>query len=358
MNQKNIDQTVLLVSNCRLNENNGRAEKFRTRKRLLAERGWQLKVGYVDPSLTGLLIGLPILIRKARDADVINSVSNPPHLQIAGGIIARATNTPWLAEFRDPLVENPDVNPNSIAAAIRKKIETHIVSSANKIIWYDGIQISDDYFDKTYTNTSNIEQLPPIGFETEKFDTIAPKPFELFTITYAGSFYDGWIEPYEFLQGLNTYITKTNNQTIQALFYGDWDDNYKQFVSERGISNCVQTYSFVPHQKIVSVLKGSDVLLYIGGTDTRNSNNLPSKLYDYIGAKRPILALADPSFRVAEVIRNYELGIVVHPDDTEKIAQAIERLVAGEFEFEPNSATEFTRERSTKAYVKALESIT
>ncbi|ELZ17698.1 glycosyltransferase [Natrinema limicola] len=357
MTESEPDRTVLLVSNRRLNENTGRAEKFKTRKKLLAERGWQLEVGYVEPSLTELPIGMRTVVRKARDADVINSVSNPPHLQIAGGIAGRVTGTPWLAEFRDPLVENPDVNLGSPAARIRKQLESYIITHADKVVWYDGIQIADDYFIDTYSDVSNVEQLPPIGFEAEKFNAITPESFEPFTITYAGSFYDGWIEPYGFLRGLDAYIEGANNPNIQAHFYGDWDSDYQHAVSEEGIGDYVQTHSFVPHEEIVGVLKGSDALLYVGGTDPRNSNNLPSKLYDYIGARQPILALVDPNFRVAEVIRDYGLGIVAHPENTEEIHKAITRLVNGEFNFEPASATEFTRERSSAAYIEALEAI-
>lgn len=350
-------KTVLLISNRHLDENSGRAEKFRTRKKLLAQHGWKLEVSYVEPSLTGLPTGMPTVVQRARDADVINSVSNPPHLQIAGGVAAGVTGTPWLAEFRDPLVKNPDVAPNTPAAWFRKYLERYIVTHADKVVWYDGIQIHDNYFADTYSDVSNVEQLPPIGFEAEKFDAITPRSFEPFTITYAGSFYDGWIEPYGFLQGLNAYVEEVDNPNIQALFYGDWDADYQRAVSNAGISDYIQTHSFVPHEEIVGVLKGSDALLYIGGTDPRNSNNLPSKLYDYIGARQPILALVDPTFRVADVIREYGLGIVAHPEDTEEIRDAIERLVNGEFEFELTSATEFTRERSSAAYVEALESI-
>lgn len=350
-------KTVLLVSNRQLNENSGRAEKFRTRKRLLAEHGWQLEVSHVEPSLTGLPIGTRTVVQKARDADVINSVSNPPHLQIAGGVAARITDTPWLAEFRDPLVENPDVDPDSPAAWLRKYLEGYIITHADKVVWYDGIQIHDDYFTDTYSDVSNVKKLPPIGFEAKKFDAITPESFEPFTLTYAGSFYDGWIEPYRFLQGFRAFIKEENDPNIRALFYGDWDNDYQRAVSDAGIDDYIQTHPFVPHEEIVSVLKGSDALLYIGGTDPRNSNNLPSKLYDYIGARQPILALVKPTFRVAEVLRDYGLGIVAHPENTEEIRDAIARLVNGEFEFEPTTATEFTREKSSAAYAEALESI-
>ena len=357
MTEREYNQTVLLVSNCRLNENTGRAEKFNTRQELLAERGWELEVSYVEPSLTGLLTGTYSTIRKARSADVVNSVSNPPHLQIAGGIAALATDTPWLAEFRDPLVQNPDVDLNSLAAQLRKYVEGSVIKYADKVVWYDGIQLKDSYFANTYSEVSNVEKIPPIGFEAKKFDSVPPTQFKKFTITYAGSFYDGWIEPYRFFEGFSEYLHKNSNPNVQALFYGDWKEDYDCAVDDLNIGEYIQTHSFVPHNEIVGILKGSDALLYIGGTDPRNKNNIPSKIYDYIGSKKPIIALAGPEFRVSKLIRNYDLGIVIHPENTEGVCEAITQIAKGEFEFNPTDSAEFTRERSTAAYIAALNSI-
>lgn len=355
--------TVLLVSNRRLDENAGRAEKFATRARLLRERGWDLEVGYVEPTLSGLPIGIGRCLQKARRADVINSVSNPPHTQIAGAVTARLTGTPWLAEFRDPLVENPDVAEQSLAARIRRGLERYILTHADRVAWYDGIQIPDDYFAREYPGvpSERYVQLPPIGFEEEKFTSIEPASFDRFTVTYAGSFYEGWIEPYTFLEGFGTFLSDgTDSRAAQALFYGDWSDEYARAAGEAGVDEYVEPRPFVPHEEIVSVLKGSDALLYVGGDDPRNRLNLPSKLYDYIGARRPILAIVDPSFRVAEVIREHGLGIVVEPGDADGVAEALEQIQSGAFEYPQDTATvdQFTRSRSTDAYVEILDRLT
>lgn len=357
-------RTVLLVSNRRLEENAGRAEKFATRKRLLRERGWDLRVGYVEPTVTGLPVGTARCVRLAREADVVNSVSNPPHLQIAGAVAARATGTPWLAEFRDPLVENPDVASGSLAARARRRLERYVLTHADRVVWYDGIQLPDDYFAREYPDvpSDRYRQLPPIGFERETFDAVVPEQFDAFTVTYAGSFYEGWIEPYTFLDGLGRFVDESevgDPGVVQALFYGDWGADYERAAREAGVAEHVDPRPFVPHEEVVAVMKGSDAVLYVGGDDPRNRRNLPTKLYDYIGCGRPILAIVDPSFRVAEVIREHGFGIVVQPGDAEGVCEALERIRSGAFEYDPSSeaVAQFARERSTDAYVDALEDV-
>jgi glycosyltransferase involved in cell wall biosynthesis len=355
------DRTVLLVSNRRLDENAGRAEKFATRARLLRERGWDLRVGYVEPTATGLPVGTARCLRLAREADVVNSVSNPPQLQIAGAVAARLTDTPWVAEFRDPLVENPDVDPDSAAALVRRRLERYVLTHADRVVWYDGIQLPDDYFAREYPSVpaDRYEKLPPIGFERETFERVEPRSFDRFTVAYAGSFYEGWIEPYTFLEGLGAFVEATPEADPQALFYGDWSDDYERAAGEAGVADHVVPRPFVPHEEIVSVLKGADALLYVGGDDPRNRLNLPSKLYDYVGAGRPILAVVDPSFRVADVVREEGFGLVVEPGDAADLADALERLYAGGFDYAPDPETiaGYTRERSTDAYVAALEAV-
>lgn len=354
-------RTVLLVSNRRFDENAGRAAKFRTRADRLGERGWDLTLGYVEPTATGVPVGIARCLRLAREADVINSVSNPPQLQIVGGVVARLTGTPWVAEFRDPLVSNPDVNPDSVAATIRRRLERYVVTHADAVIWYDGIQIRDDYFEETYPDvlTDRVRKLPPIGFDEETFDDVDPDEPDSFTITYAGSFYEGWIEPHAFLRGLRDYVDTSEDSDVQARFYGDWNESYGEMVANLDVSDHVETHSFVPHEEIVGILKGSDALLYVGGDDPRNEHNLPSKLYDYIGARRPILAVVDPEFRVADVVRENGFGIVVEPGDRAGVADAIERLRTGDFEYAPadDDVTRFTRNHSLDAYVDALDSV-
>jgi glycosyltransferase involved in cell wall biosynthesis len=328
---------------------------------LLDEQGWNLEIGYVEPTFSGLSMGIGRIIRQARRVDVINSVSNPPHLQVAGAIAAGTTGTPWLAEFRDPLVENPDVAEGSLSKRLRRQIERYILTHAERVVWYDGIQLPEDYFPTTYPNVDPAiyKQLPPIGFERAAFESVDAMDTDTFTITYAGSFYDGWIEPYTFLEGLGAYVETTGDDDVEARFYGDWSEEYTAAAADVGVSNHVQSYPFVPHEEIVSVMKGSDAVLYIGGSDSRNRRNLPSKLYDYIGARRPILALVDSSFRVANVITENGFGLVADPDDPSEVADALRRIQSGTFAYTPSEedVKDFTRNHSAEAYLTVLNEL-
>jgi glycosyltransferase involved in cell wall biosynthesis len=358
----NAGGRILLLSDVKLADSGGRAERFETRTAYLEKHGWDIIIGHVsEPYIRGAPRAVIELTRLARreDVDVVNSVNNPFHLHVIGFLVSLFARTMWLAEFRDPLVTNPSLENDSLGP-LRKFVEWFAVHVADHVVWGDGIQVPDGYFEETYPRSAdNVTRLPFAGYEADRFESATPREYEDFTITYAGSFYEGWIEPYNFLRGLARYVEQREDgqRGLTVQFYGDWHEDYQREAEQVDVTPCIEHHEFVPHEAIVPVLKGSDALLYIGGTDPQNRRNVPSKIMDYIGARRPILVLADESFRVVELIRQYNLGLAADPREPQAIADALERLESNEFDFtdDPDVFDHFTRERKNEHILEILE---
>jgi len=353
---------VLIVSNKNLNEPGGRVEKFRTRKNLLEERGWRVIIQKVDADLFPVPKSVYQCYKtiKQQDIDVINSVNNPPQLHIIGLLAHIFTNKPWLVEYRDPLANNPDLNPNSLSNKSRKVLERIILYKADQVVWGNGIQLNQEYFDKFgWINTNKITRLPFLGFDEELFHGEKNNENEKFTLTYAGSFYQDLIEPYSLLEGISEYCEKYAKD-IRMCFYGDWDREYQKMVDSMGLNDIVETNEFVPHEDIIPILEESDICVHIGGTNTKNKLSVPSKIWDYMGAGRPILAVVDPEFRVANFLQDNNLGIPVHPDDSTGIAAAIDKIRSNRYDHAEyrEISDEFTREEKMEKLVQVLNDMT
>jgi len=356
-------RTALLVSNRLPGDSGGRAEKVGTRIDLMAERGWRVVVGHApEPYVRGAPAALRDIVRLARreTPDLVVSINNPFHLHLHGYLVSRLTGTPWLAELRDPIASHPDRALTSPRTWGAHAIERLVVHEADQIVWHDGIQIPDDYFAERYPSVPNERffKLPVMGYERAEFEAAPAAEYEAFTVTYAGSFYEGWIEPYTFLEGLGAY-RDSGADPIRAQFYGDWREDYSRAARAAGVADWVETHEFVPHEEIVPVLKGSDVLLYVGGEDPGNRLNLPSKLWDYVGARSPVLAVVDPTFRVAEFLRENDLGVVVEPGDAEGIADALRSLRTGGVSYSTDDATlaRFSREHSADVLTRVMDAV-
>jgi len=284
---------------------------------------------------------------------VINSISEPPQPHMVGYILRQLTDKPWIVEFRDPLWDKPGRNPEEPMIKLRRRLESLLVHKATQVVWDDGIQIADDHFETMYPDipTTRWFELPYIGYEKSRFDRADSHSFERFTVTYAGSFYEDWIEPYTFLEGFSQL-----NFPRKFEVFGDWTEDYQQTAEEAGIEDLISSYGWVKLRELIPTLKGSDVLLYIGGDDPDNAKNIPSKLYDYIGAQTPILAIVDQSFRVAELIEQYNLGLVVPPGDPDSVADALHKL--REWDYSSGEvASEFSREHKMDVLASVLDAV-
>ena len=82
----------------------------------------------------------------------------------------------------------------------------------------------------------------------------------------------------------------------------------------------------VPYEQSIRTMVEADVLLLLDSPGRRAG--VPAKLYEYIGAGRPILALAEPESDVAWVLR--ESGVahrIAPPLDPEAIRRALTELL-------------------------------
>ncbi|WP_410764645.1 glycosyltransferase [Haloferax sp. DFSO60] len=352
-------QKVLLLSDHRFSDPGGRAERFRTRAKHLEECGWQVELGYVsEPYVLRFPLEVIRLVRKARreKVDVVNSVNHPFHLHVIGFVVALLSGAQWLVEFRDPMVTHPDIK-DDVLLPLRRFVEWLSVHFSDKVVWGDGIQIPDNYYEETYAiPEGKVTRLPFAGYNAEAFESASTRQYNTFTVTYAGSFYEGWIEPYEFLAGIEQYVTQYDPEPFTVQFYGDWSSEYQREVEERGLERYIEVHDFVPHDEIIPVLKGSDVLVYLSGTETWNEQNVPSKIMDYIGAKRPILSISPDEFRVSKLIEEHQFGIVSDPTDPEDIADALDALRRDERRFgsTEGDADDFTRRKKNKQLVSIL----
>lgn len=91
-----------------------------------------------------------------------------------------------------------------------------------------------------------------------------------------------------------------------------------------GLKN-VAFLPFQPYRDLPDLLASADVLLV--PLDKEKSHlSVPSKLYAFMAAGRPILGLAGPDSEVATLLGEKECGLAVPPDDAAAVAEAVRTL--------------------------------
>lgn len=94
----------------------------------------------------------------------------------------------------------------------------------------------------------------------------------------------------------------------------------EKMAEEYGISSQFRALGHMPYNNTISYMKGSDLLLLIGnGQETEQTG----KIFDYLGCKRPVLALASQKGGIADVVRDVEQITLIENENPNKIADAI-----------------------------------
>jgi colanic acid biosynthesis glycosyl transferase WcaI len=88
-----------------------------------------------------------------------------------------------------------------------------------------------------------------------------------------------------------------------------------------GLSN-VAFLPFQPYGDLPALLASADVLL-VPLDSEKSQISVPSKLYNFMAAGRPILGLANPGSEVAAVLGERACGLPVPPGDPAAIAEAV-----------------------------------
>lgn len=274
------------------------------------------------------------LYKKAReilgkeDIDAICTMCYPFSLHVVGLLLKRKLNLPWMVEFRDPWVRNP-YRFNGEANILHKIAEKKVIERADKVVFHNGIQIEDDYFCKTYPHVGRqkFEKLPYMGFDPDEFTDITPHKFEQFTISHAGNFYWKGHDPRNFLLGLHMLMKELglSARHIRANFMGNWGNEYDILVKQLGLADTVHCCGWVPRERCLEILKGSNLLLYINSCFPGDELSVSTKTWDYVGAQRPILVLAKPKWKSVQLVQNERLGIAAEMDDPSEIKEALKK---------------------------------
>jgi glycosyltransferase involved in cell wall biosynthesis len=114
-------------------------------------------------------------------------------------------------------------------------------------------------------------------------------------------------------------------ETLKVLFVGNVELPYNlaNYVKDLGLSDVVSLYPQISYQESLGYLqKASAALLLQPGTKTQ----VPSKLFDYIGAAKPVLAISPEGGATYNLVKSEKLGELAVPESPNQIANGLERL--------------------------------
>jgi glycosyltransferase involved in cell wall biosynthesis len=170
----------------------------------------------------------------------------------------------------------------------------------------------------------------PNGFDEQSFDEaqsmINGKRFGggRTVLLHSGVLYQHARDPRCFFEALAQLCASgdISASTLKVVLRGSGDESiYRSYLKELKLEEIVSLEEIIPYKEALAEMLRTDGLLIFQAS---NCNwQIPAKVYEYLRARRPILAFTDPSGDTATLLRSEGIHTVLPIDSVEKITEGL-----------------------------------
>ena len=312
------------------------------------------KVFWVKPSVEYLQKYL-----KSNKVDLIISTGPPHSMHLIAQKLKKKTGVKWLADFRDPwtdLYYNKEFKQLSFAKKKNKKLETSVFKNADCVL-----TVSNSLKKEFAKSASRVEVITN-GFDDEVLTDNTIELDKKFTISYIGLL-PKQSNPKLFFKVLRELCLENDDfkNDLKLNFIGDISEEVKQEIQKNNLQENTSFDGYVPHKKAIEYQKKSQVLLLLIPNVKNSDGILTGKLFEYLTAKRPILAIGSVTGDLSEVLKNTNAGVVVGFNDENTLISEIKGLYhqykKGNLTLDSKNIEQFHRKELTKKLSEIIKTI-
>ena len=277
-----------------------------------------------DENVTWNATAIPKAISLVRreGIDVVLTTSPPGSVHLIGAAVQRATGAKWVADLRDSIALHAHRSSEGLGARAKQKARAgiaHLVARRADAIVTAAEAISVET--RGLSPKGRVVTIPN-GCDFDDFAGLAYTPSDRFRVTHAGSFF-GKRDPRPFLQAL----AASGLEDITVRFLGDFRPADREFMERLGLADRVELIEHVPRRESLRLQRNSEaLLLLIPDAGGRGRGVLSGKVFEYLAAERPVLAVVPPDGAAAQLVRDTGVGLVAGPDDVDAIRDALLEL--------------------------------
>ncbi len=274
---------------------------------------------------------VPFAYRKAKriikelniDTIITTGPPNSTHL-IGSKLKSNNSNLRWIMDMRDPwskIFFNETLPRTKFAKNRDIYLEKKALRLANQVILASEsmLPVQKGIYDREYLIINN-------GFDHSEFTAIeGSESNTLFVIKYIGSMTESAI-PYNFFKALQTLDNKSKER-IRIEFFGSINDKVIDMIKSHDLNDIVSFNGYLPHLEAKKEMQTADLLLLVIPNTINNELIITGKIFDYIGAQKPILCIGPKNGDAARLIEKYNIGLNFDYDEIEPIKAEIKNLL-------------------------------
>jgi glycosyltransferase involved in cell wall biosynthesis len=297
------------------------------------------------------------VIRRER-IDCLITSSPPDSVHLAGLALGRH-RPPWIAELRDgwsfEALRPPF--PTGLQRRLDLRLERAVAERADALVGATG-PIADD-LGRRFGQGAVIRNGWDPGLESQVASAKPPalEP-ERVNLVYTGSL--GGIRGHDdrgLLAALREIVRQDERlaKRLQLVVAGPLTDAERGELGSPDLAPVVRTVGSLPRPEALALQREASALLLI---TSHESSIATGKLYEYLAAGRPILALAGAN-EAASIVAETGTGISVPPDDVAAIRRALEAVASGDLDrsYQPHGLDPYTYPAPAEALAELIDRV-
>jgi glycosyltransferase involved in cell wall biosynthesis len=232
----------------------------------------------------------------------INTVitTGPPHsMHLIGLALKRSTGIRWVADFRDPWTSigyHEALYPGRRARKKHLELEKKVLRGADAIVTTSGrtreefLQITDrpvHVITNGYSGARN-QQGQPEG---------------RFCLAHIGSLLSGR-NPLALWKALQNLVRENGDfrKDLQIELTGLVSEEVLRSIRQHDLGPFLKLASYVPHEQALEKQRKAQVLLLLEIDSYKTQGIIPGKLFEYMAASRPVLAIGPGGWEAGELL--------------------------------------------------------
>ncbi|MCB1935935.1 MAG: glycosyltransferase [Nitrosomonas sp.] len=276
------------------------------------------------------------LIKKYKP-DVIWSTYPIATAHLIGYCLHRMSKIPWITDLRDPMVD-PDFPSEPMLRRTYQWIDKKVVHCSSRVVLTTPNATKDyqaRYPELPASKFTCIEN----GFDEEIFSKIEKKlpsnPNHVnktenkpFVLLHSGIIYSSERNPVQFFEAL-AYLSQKkliDGNHLKIVLRATFNDDYiAGLIQQHKLESVVSIEPPVSYEEALSEMLTVDGLLIIQAANC--NSQIPAKLYEYVRARKPILALTDAQGDTAMKLSDLGINTIAQLDSKDDIAEKLLQFI-------------------------------
>ncbi|MCK4699708.1 MAG: glycosyltransferase, partial [Bacteroidales bacterium] len=295
---------------------------------------------------------------KKNPVDIIISTGPPHSMHLIGMKLKEKLKIPWFADFRDPwtnIYYRDDLKLSRFAEKKHQKLELEVLKRA------DTVTVVSPTLGENFAEIYNCNyHVITNGFDEDDFPINQNlRTNTKFSITHVGVLMKK-SNP-ENLWSILRELTEVNEEfknDLEIKLAGKVDYSIINSIKKNNLFPYLTKINYLPHEEIVEFQKQASVLLLLIPNTDNSKLIITGKLFEYLAARRPVLAIGPTDGDAAEIINDTKAGMISGFGDNNRLKNNILALYhdykKGKLQINTGNISKYSRKNLTGELVKLL----